>query len=262
MLFLRKIFGQVLKAIYICVSITQIKAMNEKTYTYRYPHPAVTTDSVVFGFDGKALHLLLIERGLEPYKGCWALPGGFLKMDETVEEGAKRELAEETNVKDIYLEQFHVFSAVNRDPRERVITVAFLALIRESDYRLMAGDDAARAMWFEVDELPALAFDHYDIITLAREKLKEMLRTKPVIFHLLDKKFTMTELQRLYEAINETQYDRRNFSRKMIATGMLQGWGVNEPKTAGRPAELFSFDEEAFEENSKKSSTHRNPFDI
>ena len=117
-------------------------------FQYKYPHPAVTADCVVFGFDGKQLHVLLIERGLEPYKGSWALPGGFMKIDETVEQCALRELKEETGVEDIYLEQFHGFSAVGRDPRERVVTVAFLALVRKSDFRLIAGDDAAGDSWF------------------------------------------------------------------------------------------------------------------
>lgn len=138
-------------------------------FSYKYPRPAVTTDCVIFGFDGKQLHILLIERSRDPYKGTWALPGGFLEMDETAEEGAARELYEETHVKNVFLEQFYVFSAVNRDPRERVVTIAFYALVRQSDYQILAGDDAARACWFEVDELPPLAFDHDEIISKARE---------------------------------------------------------------------------------------------
>ena len=195
--------------------------MSENLYTYKYPHPAVATDSVVFGYDGKNLHVLLIERGQEPYNGCWALPGGFIHMDETVEEGAKRELQEETGVKDIYLEQFHVFSAVNRDPRERVLSVSFLSLVRKVDYNVIAGDDAARAEWFNIDELPTLAFDHIEIIAMARERLQELLSYKPIAFKLLDEKFIFSELQKLYEIINDTIYDRRNFQKKMIATGFL-----------------------------------------
>ena len=141
-------------------------------YTYKYPHPAVTTDCVVFGFDGKSLNLLLISRGVEPYKGTWALPGGFIHMDETAEDGALRELKEETGVEDIYLEQFYTFTAVNRDPRERVMTIAFLAFIRQDDYSVVAGDDAAKAQWFPVDNLPELAFDHKEIIEMALEKLR------------------------------------------------------------------------------------------
>lgn len=249
-------------------------AMSEGKYCYKYPHPSVTTDSVVFGFDGKALHILLIERGIEPYKGSWALPGGFLKMDETVEQGAARELMEETGVEKIYLEQFRVYSAVNRDPRERVITVAFYALVRKSDYRLIAGDDAARASWFGIDELPPLAFDHRQIINDAREHLKDVIVTRPIAFHLLDKYFSMSELQHIYEAINQTQYDRRNFSKKMIASDMLHK--VSDPfpmledngvkgccesvapePTQDEPSEscrisMYSFDDEKYREESKR----------
>lgn len=237
--------------------------IGKKLFTYEYPHPAVTTDSVVFGFDGRELHLLLIERGGEPYKGCWALPGGFVRMNETVEEGAMRELAEETNVRDVFLEQYHVFSSVDRDPRERVITVAFIALVRKSDYRLLAGDDAARASWFLADELPVLAFDHNEIIDMGREKLREMLRTKPVAFRLLDKKFSMAELQRLYEVINGTQYDRRNFSRKVISSGLVHGIGAFAAAAMpGRPAEMYTFDEEAYEKEEAKPSKRRGWFGL
>lgn len=226
--------------------------VQEKSYTYKYPHPAVTTDSVVFGFDGKDLHLLLVERGAEPYKGLWALPGGFLKMDETVEEGARRELAEETNVRDLYMEQFRVFSTVDRDPRERVITVAFLALVRKSDYRVIAGDDAARASWFLADELPYLAFDHSEIINRGRECLQEMLRTRPIAFRLLDKLFSMSELQRLYEVINRTSYDRRNFARKAISSGFFQDHGAAQSTRRGRTPDLYSIDEDMYKEEAKK----------
>ena len=119
-------------------------------YSYEYPHPALTTDCVVFGFDGSGLNLLLVERGLKPYKGKWALPGGFVRIDETLEEGALRELREETGVMDIYIEQLQAFSRVDRDPRERVVTVAFLAFVRQEGYEVIAGDDAAKAQWFPV----------------------------------------------------------------------------------------------------------------
>ena len=127
-------------------------------YCYKYPHPSVTTDCVVLGWDGKKLHVLLIERGREPYKGCWAFPGGFLNMDESAEEGAARELQEETGLQGIPLRQFHTFSQPGRDPRERVITIAYYAVIRWQ--KIQAGDDAARAQWFPLDAIPALAFDH------------------------------------------------------------------------------------------------------
>ena len=191
-------------------------------YQYEYPHPAVTSDAVVFGFDGKRLHVLLIERKIEPFLGSWALPGGFMRIDETIEQCAKRELAEETGVTNVYLEQFHVFSDPGRDPRERVVTVAFFALVRKSDFQLIAGDDAARASWFDWDELPPLAFDHDEIIAMARRRLPEVLQTRPIAFKLLDEVFSMTELQTLYELINGTTYDRRNFARKMTSSKYLK----------------------------------------
>ena len=231
-------------------------------YTYKYPHPSVTADNVIFGFDGNNLHILLVERGLEPFKGCWALPGGFLQMDETIEECAKRELAEETNVKEVYLQQFQVFSGVNRDPRERVLTVAFFALVSKSDYEVIAGDDASDASWFLIDELPPLAFDHQDIIAQARTKLQEELRLRPIAFKLLDEKFSMSELQRLYELINGTRYDRRNFQRKMMASGYLSDQGVSKTIAANRPPQLFSFDEASYEQSLNEPEHKKYPFDF
>lgn len=233
-----------------------------ETYQYKYPHPAMTTDCVVFGFDGKQLHILLIERGIEPFKGSWALPGGFMKIDETVEECALRELKEEAGIENIYLEQFHVFSNVHRDPRERVVTVAFVALVRKSDFRLIAGDDAARASWFEMDELPPLAFDHHDIIAMARKKLPEMMRTRPIGFRLLDEKFSMNELQRLYETVNGTTYDRRNFARKMVSTGLLRDEGISAVASHNRFPNLYSFDEESYNAATDNQLAPDNPFNV
>ena len=231
-------------------------------YTYKYPHPAVTTDCVIFGFDGKELHILLVERGIEPYKGQWALPGGFLKLDETAEECARRELLEETAIKDVYLEQFHTFTAVKRDPRERVLTIAYYALVHKSDYQVIAGDDAAKASWFTIDKLPLLAFDHKNIFMMAREKLKERLAIKPIVFKLLDEKFKMSELQRLYEIINDTSYDRRNFQKKMIATGFLADEGPNPIPEQNRAATLYRFKEEEFRKQKDTHEWKEYPFDF
>ncbi len=233
--------------------------MEKGNYVYKYPHPALTTDCVVYGFDGKALHLLLIERKGQPYKGCWALPGGFLRMDETVEECAKRELAEETNVKEIYLEEFHTFSQIDRDPRERVVTVAFYALVRKESFNVIAGDDAARAVWFKADDLPELAFDHGRIIDLARKKLQEKLRTEPIAFRLLDRQFALSELMALYEAINATKYDRRNFFKKMRSTGLILPKGVSGEKIHNRTPLLYEFDEQAYRAGVGR---RRYPFDF
>lgn len=194
--------------------------MEKQKYTYNYPRPAVTTDCVVFGFDGRDLKVLLIERGLEPYKGCWAFPGGFLNMDETAEQGALRELKEETGLDLRYIKQVGAFSDVDRDPRDRVITIAFYALAKKS--AVQGGDDAAKAQWFSLNDVPRLAFDHDYILRKTMQKIREDIHFEPIGFGLLDKEFTMSELQRLYEAILGVQFDRRNFHKKMLQTGILE----------------------------------------
>ena len=171
----------------------------ELKYHYKYPHPSVTTDCVIFGFDGTRLNVLLIERGNDPYKGCWAFPGGFLNMDESALEGAKRELYEETGLRDAYIHQFHAFSAPDRDPRERVISIAYFALVRLTDVK--AGDDAAKAQWFPLDEIPPLAFDHDKMLRAALKALRRMIHFEPIGVELLPENFTKTQLQSLYEAI-------------------------------------------------------------
>ena len=193
--------------------------MEKRTYTYEYPHPAVATDCVVFGFDGRELKILLIQRGVEPYKGLWAFPGGFLRMDETAEQCAQRELKEETGLNLQYLKQLGAFSDPLRDPRERVISIAFYALAQKAD--VQGGDDAAKAQWFPIDECPRLAFDHDYILRKAMKKIREDIHFEPIGFDLLDNSFTMPELQRLYEAILGVQFDRRNFYKKMLQTGIL-----------------------------------------
>lgn len=146
--------------------------MDNNRYCYRYPRPAVTADCVVFRHSDQGLQVLLIERGGEPYKGCWAFPGGFMNMDETIDQCAHRELEEETGLKQVELEQLHAYSAPDRDPRERVMTVAFVGLLRQKGCEVVAGDDAAKARWFPVDALPSLAFDHDQILSDALQRLK------------------------------------------------------------------------------------------
>ena len=220
---------------------------NNIMYTYKYPHPAVTTDCVVFGFDGNSLSLLLIKRGIEPYKGTWALPGGFMNMDETAEQGALRELQEETGVKDIYIEQLQAFTGVDRDPRERVLTIAFLAFVRQEKYEVIAGDDAAQAQWFPISELPELAFDHKEIIRVALEKLRWKITYEPLAFRLLNKTFTMTQVQTIYEVVLGQTFDRRNFHKKMTALGYIVPTD-QQIRNNGRPGTLYTFDEEKYRE--------------
>ena len=193
--------------------------MVEQRYCYRYPHPAVTADCVIFGFDGVSIKVLLIQRAIDPYKGKWALPGGFMNIDESAEECARRELEEETGLKTASVEQFYTFTDVMRDPRERVITVAHYALVRLSEVK--GGDDASKAQWFVQSEIPSLAFDHDRILRMALARLKERICFEPIGFELLPDVFTMSELQNLYEAILGVKFDRRNFYNKMLKLGIL-----------------------------------------
>ena len=224
--------------------------MEEKKYCYKYPHPAVTTDCVIFGFDGSELQVLLIERGIEPFKGKWAFPGGFLNMDETAGEGALRELKEETGLENAYIEQFNTYSDPWRDPRERVITIAHYALVRIQEVK--GGDDAAKAQWFPIDEVPQLAFDHDKILRDAMRKLRERIHFEPIGFELLPEKFTMKELQILYESILGVKFDRRNFAKKMMHYELLNQLDETVRPTAKRDALLYSFNKENYELFKKK----------
>ena len=192
----------------------------EFPYQYKYEHMAVTTDCVIFTYEDWTLKVLLVRRGGEPYKGEWAFPGGFMKLDETAKEGALRELWEETSLETSAIRELGVFSDVDRDPRERVITIAYYALIKPSE--VIGGDDAEEAAWFPIDKLPILAFDHQKIFDAAMQRLRRDIHFEPVGFDLLDDEFTIPDLQRLYEIILGTKFDRRNFQRKVLASGILE----------------------------------------
>lgn len=225
--------------------IKKLKQM-EGNFVYKYPHPAVTTDCVIFGFDGQQLKVLLVERGIEPYKGHWAFPGGFLKMDETADEGALRELKEETGLETAYIEQLGAFSDVKRDPRERVITIAFYALVNITEVK--GGDDAADARWFRIDDMPLLAFDHDHILRVAQKRLKEQIHFNPIGFELLPEVFTMPQLQALYEAILEVKFDRRNFSRKLLTLGLLDMADPDQERNGTRTPVLYRFNADKYQE--------------
>ncbi len=222
----------------------------ELKYCYEYPHPSVTTDCVIFSFDGSKLRVLLVRRGIEPYKGRWAFPGGFMKMDESAEEGALRELQEETGLQGAYIRQFHTFTAPHRDPRERVITIAFYALVKMQ--QVQGGDDAADARWFAIDEVPQLAFDHDRILRKAEQALRQRIHFEPVGFELLPEAFTIKELQNLYEAILDVRFDRRNFYNKMRRLEMLEPTDLKVNPSQKKEATLFRFNKEKYDELKRK----------
>jgi len=221
-------------------------------HTYKYPRPALTVDCVVFGFDESELKVLLIERALEPFKGSWALPGGFVHVDETIDDAARRELAEEAGLSNVFLEQLYTFGTVDRDPRERVVSVAYFALVKLSDYNARAAADAADAKWFPISKVPKLAFDHAEILTAALERLKGKVRYQPIGFELLPPKFTLSQLQHLYEAVLGTGLDKRNFRKKVLGFGLLIPLKEKQMVGRHRPAQLFRFDADKYEKLKKR----------
>ncbi len=219
------------------------------------PPTAVTVDCVVFGVQlsvfGEAptddrLSVLLIERDLSPFEGRLALPGGFVRPTEDLEAAARRELREETGLHDTYLEQLYSFGAPDRDPRGRVVTVAWMALVKPSDHRLVADTDARRALWVPLAEVGPLAFDHRLILDVATERLRGKLRYRPIGFDLLPDRFTLTWMQRLYEVILERPLDKRNFRRKVLATGLIIDTGERLTGTPHRAPQLYRFDRERY----------------
>jgi 8-oxo-dGTP diphosphatase len=221
-------------------------------YTYEHPRPSLTVDCVIFGLDESDLKVLLIQRGQAPFEGQWALPGGFVQMNEMLDEAARRELQEETGVSNVFLEQLYTYSGVDRDPRERVVTVAYFALVKLCDHRIKATTDARNAAWFAVHDTPKLAFDHAQILEQAQERLKAKVRYQPVGFELLPEKFTLTQLQRLYETILERELDKRNFRKKILGMDLLVELDEIEQDVAHRAARLYSFDRKKYQKLAQK----------
>jgi 8-oxo-dGTP diphosphatase len=200
----------------------------------------VTVDIVVFTVHEQTLQVLLIERGIDPFKGRYALPGGFVRAEETLEQAAFRELLEETGTKGVYLEQLYTFGDPHRDPRGRVVTVAYYALVPNDKSPLLARTDAAAAGWYPVSALSPLAFDHKKIVEYAVDRLRNKLEYTNVGFQLLPAKFTLSALQALHEAILGKPLDKRNFRRKVLGLGLVKP--SKEMQATGRkPAQLFSF---------------------
>lgn len=215
-------------------------------YTYEFPKPSLTVDCVVFGLDDRELKVMLIQRGVPPFEGAWALPGGFVLMDEQLETAALRELQEETGITKVFLEQLYTFGTINRDPRDRVITVAYYALINLGEHNIQATTDAKAAEWFSAVSPPQLAFDHAQILKVALKRLKGKVRYEPIGFELLAKKFTLTQLQRLYEIVLGQNLDKRNFRKKILAMDLLIPLDETETDVAHRAARLYQFDEQKY----------------
>lgn len=220
--------------------------MEELKFCYKYPRPSVTTDCVIFGYDKDGLSVLLIQRGAEPYKGCWAFPGGFLQMHEDAEEGALRELEEETDFIPSSIEQFGTFTEVNRDPRGRVITIAYYALVHKAKVR--GGDDAAAAKWFSINKLPQLAFDHEHIFRVALRTLKEKIHFMPIGLEVLPATFPLSALQKLYQCILGRSLDEAKFTKVMLQAGFLTKVEDKSSDEYSDSTEYYRFNSERYEQ--------------
>lgn len=203
----------------------------------------LAVDAVVFGYTSKeGLSVLLIKRNIEPFKGGWALPGGLVKDDESLEEAIERELNEETGVFINYLEQLYTFGKPGRDPRNRVVSVTYYGLVKPDAFEVKADTDASDAAWFNVNKLPALAFDHQDILRVAIQRLQGKITYEPIGFELLEKKFPFSELEKLYQTVLGRPLDRRNFKKKILNFGFLEETNEKQQLTgAGRPGNLYQF---------------------
>ena len=207
---------------------------------HKRSHYPLTVDCVIFGYTEGSLKIALIKRKTPPFQDSWALPGGFVEGEETVEEAAKRELAEETGIRNIYLESFQVYSAPDRDPRGRIISVAFFALVNSDQFTLFATEDAAAADWIPMNELPTLAFDHQKIFAQGLDAMRNACLLQPLVFELLPEFFTLTQLQTLYEQIYGIEVDKRNFRKKLLKTGYIEKTTKVTEGQKHRPASLYT----------------------
>jgi len=232
------------------------KREEEKFNTYDIPLDdffrfALSVDCVVFGFDNKDLKILLIERGMEPMKGLWALPGDLVKLEEDIETSANNILKKLTGVNNIYLKQVHTFGKVNRHPLGRVITTAFYALVDISKIEISPSSWANQTKWHKVSELPQLAFDHEQIISTCTNHLKRDAKLQPIGFELLPEKFPLGLFQELYEAIYQTTLDKSNFRKKVKSLNILNQLDEFEKNVSHRPGKLYQFDKNRYNELKK-----------
>lgn len=212
----------------------------------------LTVDAVVFGYEEGLVSILLVKRKYEPFKGCWALPGGFVLEDESLESAVERELHEETGVKINYLEQLYTFGNPQRDPRGRVVSVAYFGLVRPNAFNISAATDAEEVQWFDINQLPEISFDHNRIIESAIKRLQGKITYEPIGFELLDKKFTFSDLEKLYSSVLGRSFDRRNFRKKIQSFNILDELNEKVSKSTGRPANLFQFNQKRYFELMKE----------
>jgi 8-oxo-dGTP diphosphatase len=225
---------------------------SKNKYCYDFPRPSVTVDCVIFGYDESDLKILLIKRGIDPFKGFTALPGGFIHEHETLDAAARRELYEETNLSNVYIEQLQTFGNPGRDSRGRVISIAYYALIKREGFISVADDNTAKARWYSVGSIPKLAFDHAEIVETALNRLKEKIRRQPVGFELLSEKFTFSDLQHLYESVLQKKLDKRNFRKKIDKTAVVVRLNEKQKGVSHRAAYFYKFDQKKYKEMTKK----------
>lgn len=206
----------------------------------------LSVDAVVFGYEEGNISVLLIKRKYEPFKGKWAIPGGFVLNDESLEKAVERELHEETGIKINYLEQLYTFGKPNRDPRGRVVSVAYFGLLRPNAFKIFASTDAEQVQWFNINELPKLSFDHKIILEAAIKRLQGKITYEPIGFELLDKKFPFSDLEKLYTTLLGRDIDRRNFRKKIVGLNVLDELDEKVSKGSGRPANLFQFNQKRY----------------
>jgi len=223
-------------------------------YTYDQARPLLTVENIILSYESKQIKALLIQRKHDPFKGEWALPGGPVAIDESLEEAAGRHLRAQSGIEDAYIEQFHTFGAVDRDPRGRSVSVTYYALINSDDMALDPGPEALSAAWFNIYELPELAFDHAEILEFAIHRLKEKLKYESIGFNLLPRDFTLSDLQRLIETITGKSLDKRNFRKKILGLNILKESMVIKSKNNKPLATLYHFDWEEFEKMKSESS--------
>ena len=220
------------------------------TYSYEYERPGLTVDCVIFGLnlDEESLKVMLIERDVEPFAGMWAIPGGFVRNGETLSEAAMRELREETGITDVFLEQLYTFGDPGRDPRGWIVSVGYYALVSPEKHSIRATTDARQARWFPVTSVPRLAFDHAEILATALGRIRGKLTYAPIGFELLAEKFTIKQLQKLYEIVLDRKLDNRNFRKKIFAMDVLRELNEKQKGVAHRAARLYKFDERKYKQ--------------